>query len=400
MPLLPKPYPDEVIGSVLERACLQTGMSIKGLAKSLFGNSRSSFSFLMATDLLKLAPLMGIDSEELLLKHTMYPYTTAHMTAKEQSRLKSKILLRRDDECVGSITKSVSHGVPFRRVCTFCIEENFASFGEAYWQRGHLLPGVFLCHRHDAALRQSATPLRENVQLKSVITPSDKNTAEIDISVSVEISNALLRCSMAALSSQVQTRDDWASFYRSLAIEKGYGIAGGDIAVSRMSKDLTALFGTLHLEDAGCYYPARQRNPWPALLVRECIPLNFAAPKHLFIQTFFEVAQQSNGQFGYRKPGKIPTDFTKADAKAALAMTGVLNEIEEAGERTTVKELLQTIGIWQSFRHNRNHYPLTNELLQEFRASGQSQRQLGLRPYWRQRLRSRYPKVDTLCQNN
>lgn len=26
MPLLPKPYPDEVIGSVLERACLQMGI--------------------------------------------------------------------------------------------------------------------------------------------------------------------------------------------------------------------------------------------------------------------------------------------------------------------------------------------------------------------------------------
>ena len=400
MPLLPKPYPDEIIGSVLERACLQTGMSIKGLAKSLFGSSRSSFSFLMATDLLQLAPLMGIDSEELLLKHTMYPYSTAYMTTKDQRRLKSKILSRKDDECVGSITKSVSHGVSFRRICTSCIQENFASFGEAYWQRGHLLPGVLLCHRHGLALRQSATPLRENVQLKSVITPSDINSAEIDISVSVEISDALLRRSLAALSSQAQIRDDWACFYKSLAVEKGYGIAGGDIAASRMSKDLTAFFGKLHLEDAGCYYPARQRNPWPALLVRECIPLNFATPKHVFFQTFFDVAQQSNGQFGYRKPGKIPLDFTKADAKAALAMTSVLDEIEEAGERTTVKELLQKLGIWQSFRHNRNHYPLTNELLQKFRASGQSQRQLGLRPYWRQRLRSRYAKTDTPSQNS
>lgn len=400
MPLLPKPYPDEVIGSVLERACLQTGMSMKGLAKSLFGSSRSSFSFLMATDLLQLAPLMGIDSEELLLKHTMYPYTTAYMAPKEQSRLKSKILLRRSDECFGSITKSVSHGVPFRRVCPVCMDENFKRFGEAYWQRGHLLPGVFLCHHHHVALCQSTVPLRDNVQLKSVITPLDTDTSEIDVSVSTETADELLRRSLVALNSEVQSRDDWAIFYKSLAMEKGYAVTGGDIAARKMSQDLASFFGRPLLEDAGCYYPARQLNPWPALLVRECIPLSFATPKHLFFQAFFAVAQQSNGQFGYRKPGKMPTDFRWADAKAASAIAAELRQIEEAGERTTVKELLQKIGVWQSFRHNRNHYPLTNELLQKFRASEQSQRQLGLRPYWRQRLRSRYPKKDSPSKNN
>lgn len=396
MPLLPKPYPDEVIGSVIERACLQTGMSMKALARSLFGGSRNSFSFLMATDLLQLAPLMGIDSEELLLKHTMYPYAVSYMEPKEQRRLKSKILSRRSDECIGSITRSVSHGVSFRRICLLCTDEELNTFGEAYWHRAHLLPGVFYCHLHGVPLYQSHEPLRDNVQLKLATTPTDSATAEINIFVPDEISSVLLRHSLEALNSGIQARADWASFHKAQVAEKGYAVAGGAIAARKMSQDLSTFFGQAYLEDAGCYYPARQLNPWPCLLIRECMPLNFAAPKHLFLQTFCAAAPPSDGQFGYKKPGKVTKNFQADDAKAASQMTTMLKDIEAAGERITVKDLLQKIGVWQSFRHNRSDYPLTNELVQKFRASGQSERQLGLRPYWRQRLRSRYPEANPI----
>ncbi len=200
--------------------------------------------------------------------------------------------------------------------------------------------------------------------------------------------------SLEALNSQIQSRDEWASHYKQLIQEKGYAVTGGDIAGRKMAQDLAAFFGESLLRDAGCYYPTQQRNPWPTLLVRECIPLNFATPKHLFFQTFCEVAPSSDGQFGYKKPGKVTRHLASDDVAAALRMAGVLQEIERAGTRITVKELLIRIGVWQSFRHNRDRYPLTNQRLQEFRASEQSERQLGLRPYWRIRLQSRYPKVN------
>lgn len=394
MPLLPKPYQDEVIGSVLERACRQSGMSMKGLAKSLFGNSRSSFSFLMTTDLLRLAHLLGIDSEELLLQHTMFSYAVAFKSTSEQCRLKSKFLNRRENECIGSITKSISHGVPFRRMCPACIQNDTKTFGEAYWRRCHLLPGVLTCHHHGIPLLQSTERLRDNVQIRSLLTPADVAGSVTNINVRPEIAQTILRLSMDALHSKIQSRDEWASFYKQLIQEKGYLVIEGVIAAKKMSQDLSLFFGKSLLDEAGCHYPPRRLNPWPSLLIRECIPLNFATPKHIFFKTFCEISPPSDGQFGYKKPGRVLYDFNAHDAEVAMKVDNVLKSIEEAGTRITIEELLIRIGIWQLFRHNRDRFPITNERLKKFRASEQSERQIGLRPCWRNQLRNKYSKKD------
>jgi hypothetical protein len=65
-----------------------------------------------------------------------------------------------------------------------------------------------------------------------------------------------------------------------------------------------------------------------------------------------------------------------------------------SSKRLTVQELLTELGVWQLFRHNRTQFPLLAERLARFRASNQSARQVGLRPYWRRRLRSRNASTD------
>ena len=92
MPWLPKPYPDEVIGSVVARGCIQTGLSLKRLLSDIAGSNRSYASFLMSSNVVAMEAWCGIDPEELLQEHTMFPYAVGFMPKATRAALESKAL--------------------------------------------------------------------------------------------------------------------------------------------------------------------------------------------------------------------------------------------------------------------------------------------------------------------
>lgn len=389
MPLLPRPYPDEVIGSVIERACHQSGLSVKLMARSLFGPSRTHLSFLMASKLPELARNIGLDAEELLALHTMFPYAVAYMPRSEQSKLKLKALCLEDGECIGSITKNVSHGVLMRRFCPQCLSEDLHRYGESYWRRSHLLPGGFICTRHGTELVETEVRLKDNVLFRTVVLPQNATTLPRPVPVSDSISKALQEISLRALNARMELQENWPSVYRQMARDKGYEMKGGNVAARRLADDLCAFYGPELLRVTGCEFPTSGRQPWPSLMIRAGLVQNYATAKHVLFHTFFQLAPGAALEFGYEKPGKKDLDFEKLDANGLVKLKSFVNAHLPSGRRFTVEELLAEIGIWQSFRHHRNRYPLIAEWLAGFKASDQSSRQTGLRPYWRKRLRSR-----------
>ena len=78
--------------------------------------------------------------------------------------------------------------------------------------------------------------------------------------------------------------------------------------------------------------------------------------------------------------------FATLDARGLLALDTFLHAHGGTDRRFTVQEVMTEIGLWQSFRHNRNRYPLIVERLVRFRASNQSARQSGRRLRWRKRF--------------
>ncbi|MYN47562.1 hypothetical protein GTP23_21170 [Pseudoduganella sp. FT93W] len=395
MPVLPQPYPDEVIGSVIGRAAYHGGLPMKRLVQSLFGDTRSCVSFLMASKLPEIGRFTGMDPEEVLVRHTMYPYAVAYIPKKEQGKLRSKILLPGERECIGSLTKNVSHGVSHRRFCPLCLAEDLAELGESYWRRSHQLPGVLTCSRHQEPLIGTAIRLRDNVHLRTIALPQDAKRTVLSIPVNAEIAQTLQTISLNALNSLVPPRNDWATVYRTMAAEKGYARNGGDISTRHMSQDLAQFFGPTLLKDAGCTVAMSSLQPWPSLMVRESIPQNFATPKHIFFHAFCTISGSQTRDFSYARPGKKTLDFPKADAKGLRQLEHLLSSEAAQDKRFTVKELLQAIGLWQPFRHNRQQFPLLSERIERFKASNQSERQTGLRPYWRERLRSRKSSKST-----
>jgi hypothetical protein len=172
MSLLPKPYPDEAIGSIIARGVWHSGLPLKSVLKSIFGATKSCNSFLMGNDFSVLTRATGLDAEELLLSHTVFPYATAFMPSAARSELKAKALSPNfGQDCLSSLTKNVSHGVPFRRLCPRCVEEELAAYGETYWHRQHMLPAALVCTAHNEKLAVTSLPLRGGTQLGTLHSP-------------------------------------------------------------------------------------------------------------------------------------------------------------------------------------------------------------------------------------
>lgn len=391
MGLLPQPYDDEIIGSVIERACFQLGVPVKRMVQSLFGATRSSISFLMGSKLSGLARYTGLDAEELLLKHTMYPYAVAFIPKSQHARLKRKMLSPRSDECIGSLTRNISHGVMYRRTCPVCISDDLREYGESYWRRSHLLPAVLTCPKHEVPLTETSTRLRNAVQTRSNALVEDAVRVHHALRVETQVLHAVRDTAMAALRSEIQPQEDWRTVYKEMAQRNGYGMKDGDIATKRFSADLMHYFGPQLLESAGCSIKLSARQPWPALMVRDSIPQNHAPAKHVFYQAFCAAGGQAPSDFGYQSPGVRAVDTLAADEVASTAIAKFLKSHAATSRRFTVREVLEAAGIFQAFRHAREKYPLVQAQITLFRRSNQSARQLGLRPYWRKRLRSRLP---------
>lgn len=385
MPILPKPYPDEIIGSVIARASNHSGLPMKPLIRGLFGRSQSTTSMLMGGNLSPVSKYTGLNIEELLINHTIIPYTIAFMPQAQQIALLSKCLnLRKKEESLSSLTKIASHGVPFRRVCNECISYELQTYGETYWHRAHLLPATHICVIHGTRLRRTDIPLRGMAQIRSAQLPDSLKSYGAGVRLPEDALIELTNLSVRALNRELDFSIDWLALHRTSARQLGYEMSGGGVASHKLARDVLKFYGYKFLADAGCEISPRESQSWPTLMVRPNTASNLAAPKHALVHVFLQLAGQCDGQLGYRAPGKPSRDYVAFDAKVLAHIKTTLSEATDC--RHSVKDLLSKAGALSAFRHDRSRFPKTSEYIEEFRKTNQSQRQVGRRPHWRKRL--------------
>lgn len=393
MPVLPKPYPDEVVGSVMARACRHTGLSMKRLVRGIFGSQRSSCSFLLGDNVARLAYRAGLEPQVFLTKHTMFPYAVAFMPSALQVQFASKALaIRPREDSLSSLTKNVSHGVGYRRVCKQCIADDMKLFGESYWHREHLLPGVLVCRRHGKPLFETSIELRGRAHVGDVVLPHEVRGLKPAAVLPWELSARIAEISGAALNEGLPPRDDWLNSYRERAKSRGYMLPSGDVTGGVVAHTLKVRFGEKYLQATGCPIADDPLKTWPSLMVRPGGESNFATPKHVLMQAFLETEGHKPADMStvYRAPGKQTRDYKLMDASTAKKLRVRLQQVALAKERVTIQALLRDTGAWSAFKHQRAKFIETAALLEEFKQSDQSERQVGGRPYWRKRLPSRY----------
>jgi hypothetical protein len=388
MPLLPKPYPDEVVGSLIMRGCRHAGVPLKRMLQHVYGGPRSYTSLLMTTQPRRVALLAGVDAEELLRQHTVLPYATAFFPKRDQLAVREKALGLGADESVSSLTKTLSAAVPFRRICQACVRHDVERFGESYWHRVHLLPGVETCVQHGSRLLRTHLAVKGHAQSSSILMPEELHGVALRTRLPQVVLEMLTAVSNDALSESFRPSNNVLGYYREQALAFGYQLNAADIAGRALALALRKMFGAALLKDMAADWKATDPSPWPARMVRPSAQRQIASPKHVLMLVF--LANSMPGTFErdatYRAPGQRGRNYTELDAKAARSVVAAVKRAAAQNERCGVRQVLEAAGVWAAYRHNRSRFPVTGAEIEALKYSDQALRQVGRREHWRARL--------------
>ena len=385
----PTPYPDEVLGSVISRACNHLGLTRKALIRVLLDSEDGQMSWVLPTQLPKIASVMRVEPEALLFGHTLFPFMTAFMPPRLADSLADKILRghRSSESSVSSLIKSVTQPTKRLRYCAECAQDDLDRLGESYWRRAHLLPAVTQCALHGTSLIEV-----HGSNTSATARLFDQHVPEVELAharpspyASAGAASAIARTALPTLRESWIRRTDWLDRYRDESMAKGYRLRSGSLASSNLASHLCEYFSPESLTNLGCGYDSTSRRAWPALMVRsgthvECSPL-----KHVLLQAFLAECSPDLKKIDHGPPGKLPRDPAMLDVEMSVYFEREWRLAKASGRRRQVTEILQTGGFWSTYRHDRQSFPKTSALVRAFRGSDEADRQLGLRRIWRLR---------------
>ena len=374
----PRPYPDELLGSVVGRAARHLGLPVKVLLKEVLKRPTGQMSFFLPADLVRLGELTHTTPDNLAWGHTIFPYISAFMGATAREALQKKLICNGDSTGLSSLVKSVSRSAPWLKYCPSCVTADTSTYGESYWHRSHLLPGIYECPTHGTELIEDARFLSSNTRRAFGAIPSkEANSTAPNWLLTPEVRRSIIQVTLQMLEPTWQLRRNWADVYRGRASEIGYKLPTGYLASSHISRDLTSFFTPVFLNFLGCTVSPKPESAWPALMVRPCVDIPFVAIKHVLMTTFLELCPGRSARLVYRPPGRKPAAYSDVDTRYAAKTMHLWQKARDNGQRLTVKNLLGADSFWSAFRHGRENFPLTNEALREFRKSPQAERQVG-----------------------
>lgn len=377
MILLPRPYPDEIIGSVLARGARWLGLSWGRLLYLATGRSGSSVPFLMPFALDRLAESTGTDPEYLLERHTLFSYAVAFMPLARRNEFKARALSEGNRCGLDTLGHVVLARMPYRRVCPLCISEDLQAHGESYWRRSHLLPGVSVCLVHRTKLWQGTLPLQHGRDTGDALLPAEVRAHPATPALPEEVLESIALYSIGAMLRKPADRN-WLERYTVAAFALGYQLRSRAVAARVIARDLNRFFGDRFLQSMGATVDLGQKSPWPALFVRPGYQTRLATPKHVLMLTFLEHAApiRALSDAPYRPPGPRRRDYRSVDAQALRRMQTFLQAHATKGERLTVRTLVEASGEQPCMKRFRHRFPRSLRFLARFRRSSHAARRI------------------------
>lgn len=174
----PEAYEDELVYSQLARYYVRTGYtSYRAVANELFQNSGARPHieyFIKFTPGALEAITRNISFEDVIMKHTMYPYY-ARFYPREVKKAAFEDLMQMGGAVRNMLTGSLRrYGEDrFLRYCPLCFKEDIENYGESYWHRTHQLPSVNVCPKHHCYLCNS-TVLINGTKKQSLISAGEE----------------------------------------------------------------------------------------------------------------------------------------------------------------------------------------------------------------------------------
>jgi len=374
---LQRPYPDELLGSLLFRASRQLGIPLKRLIPALSGTSNAELPMFI-TRHSGVARAFGMSLQDFTEQHTLLPYTTGFMSEESRALLLARLLGSGDlTRSSAACAQNAVKGHRWLRFCIHCINGDLRHYGEAYWRRSHQLPGVSMCTLHECSLYVSTVSVRASTQM---VSPKQASGNRIVCKLPEAVELRIAQLSQDVLFGRIKPRD-WALHYRQHAVQLNYARPNGPVISEVLSNDLLAYYGRKYLKSLDLGFEANKRNAWPALLMRRSRPA-ITALKYVLLSIFLEsnpTPSKSPDQV-LKKPKGARVDWQSFETDLIRKMGEILKQNQSTGERITVSELTLRAGGGKSLHHNRHKMPNLEIWLTNFKTSDLAERQTGKRP--------------------
>ncbi len=376
----PRPYPDELIGSLILRACRHSGISTKSMSIRLSTKCRSYIPLLMSANIMEIANATDMDAITLLWNHTVFPYVTAFMSANETMRL-TQNLLGSHQIWNSALTQAATQGNWGQRFCLQCLSEDKTKFGEAYWHREHNLPFVLTCLKHNERLQvivpKMEYPITHNYAIRFL--PARRKGLSHELPFAWDIAKAINTLGVELLTTRNRMDPiEWAKEYRALASNKGAQQRGTGLSSPAFAQAFRGFYGQAFLQEAGLDFQLNTLA-WPVIMLRENQGIPYSTPKHVLMKLFLEQAELRPIKVQYRSPGPSIRDYVAMDELYSRMVGQAIQAIQIKNIRVGVIQMLQELGILGTYRHNRENLPKTQALLIEFKRSEFAARQTGKR---------------------
>lgn len=188
----PKPYPDELLYSIIARYCIQSGnINTIYSTEDIFGVENRNLAISPELpgniDLLvsNLPESTKLTSDSFIYNSTLFPYIAAFLP-EDRAREVYNIMRAGQTSVIynkaGLVSGSIKSNRMFR-FCPKCVDEDTKKYGEAYWHRSHQVTGVYMCAIHKESIYDSHIPYRGNYRMNYIAASKDVCKVESHIKV-------------------------------------------------------------------------------------------------------------------------------------------------------------------------------------------------------------------------
>lgn len=187
--VFPKPYPDELLYSLIARYKDMTNLADSVILNQLFGGITKlilwDFPRRLETMVRQVFNEDSYTVEYFINEHTLFQYFSPFMEPNQSERLKIYMLSKtRSHKANGILLSFRKHKPLYLQYCPVCVIEDTRLYGEPFWHRIHQLPAVKVCPKHNTFLEQSTIPTNEFAgiwSLSRIIKENNKTPRPINL---------------------------------------------------------------------------------------------------------------------------------------------------------------------------------------------------------------------------
>ena len=373
--VLQRPLPDEILCSTLIRTGRRFSLPVGSITRMVCGRKWMP-GFFQATHLVHFPWPILLSPKEILLRHSIFAYTTAFVDAAVYDAcLENSLSTGQAAKAVGALTQSASDLVKWRRYCPRCAKDDIRKWGTSYWHRSHNLPGVTTCIHHAKILLETRLPTRGHRDWQDAL-PHEVAQARPLVTIPSPFDTQVTKLSCALLSTDTDSRPGYPrAGYRDLVSQLGLLSQGRQANAEQLRKWLRALANApLNRYDL----PNRDLPlNWLQLMLRPANDVPLIALKHVLFRSAVALSNSTHvGCLDHIPTGPSPKSRNADDLRFANDLAQLRTLCERSGRRIRIRDALTELGCWGAFRHARANYPLLASSVRRLRRSVASVRTL------------------------